>query len=554
MGPSLVALSVMLSTTYLLATSTDQAARTASGCTTPIDQDTFSNASTWTVVDPVTSGNGSVFVGSGALIFSSIEPNGPWCTTNLGACSGREMRLYRPLITGLPLSNSSWRAEWQFRLDGGNGPNHTLMGFTAGTGEPRGSFTSSPPWICGSPTLAGSNYSETQQDGIFASVIAFGNNQIPSRYNDQIFDPLVQAYDATHPTSASNPPNLGWRIFGHGKNDRGPFYQTAIAASNTTAPPLNYSRGIEVPSLHGEYFVRLERLNPSSCMISVFSDAAMTQHVPGSPQCFYIEPDIVDLWAMQNFTHSGGSFFRSLNGSVDDLRVYDQCPNVPALAATASGGGTICTGSNATLIATPGFSSYTWTGGGLNTTSSSNTVTVTPTATTTYTVHATYPGVHCPLAARVTVNVAATTYVNFDPDFSLVAESPAGNVGYFTARATPVAGSTNANIAAFGSGYGYLWKIEEVGSTTNLLANNPSNWWWNIPNPPYNGFGGFNGVTMNTAASYLSAGQFNLTTKYRITRGVWNPCRYAEKSKLVYLCEGCRSPDGRPVLVVEDDD
>src|SRR5205823_636262 len=162
-------------------------------------------------------------------------------STNRGACNGREMRLSRPLSG--TLSNTSWRAECKFRITDGNGVAHGLMGYTAGTQDPEGLLTGCPSWTCGGTGTTANNCTgntATNQDGIYASIIAFGTNQVPYTYIDQLFNPTIQTYDVAHPSSSTNPPNLGWRIFGHAKHNAGPFYRTPIAASNTGPLPAGY--------------------------------------------------------------------------------------------------------------------------------------------------------------------------------------------------------------------------------------------------------------------------------------------------------------------------
>lgn len=319
-----------------------------------IDQDNFTTPAPWTSVDPE-AGNGSIQVTTGALTFSNTEVVAAnTCPTNHGACNGREIRLWRPLSQ--PLSNTAWRAEFKFRISDGNGASHTLIGFTAGKNEPQGSYNCTG-WSCGSgngcPT-----FTAATQDGIFASIIAFGDNQKPNTYSDRPFTPINQTYDATHPLSANNPPNLGWRIFGHAKNGAGPFYQAPIiAASNTTLPALDTSRGISLPALNTDYYLRLERLSNTACMIAVYTDAAMQNHVPGSPQCFTIEADIQGLNTVQNFTHQSGSFFRSTAGTVDDLKVFNHghCQH-PFVSCGASPTPTPTAGRSPTPTPTPRLS------------------------------------------------------------------------------------------------------------------------------------------------------------------------------------------------------
>lgn len=289
---------------------------------TPLDHDDFSSTGSWTQVDTDT-GNGSVAIAitPGVLTFSNAE-----CAGTTGACNGRELRIWRSLP---PLNNVSWRAECKFQITNGNGVAHTLLGFTAGNLDPEGTRNGCPAWDCSAPPVC-SGFAPTAQNGIFASIIAFGDNQVPSTFTDKPFVQADQDYDANHAPAASEPPNFGWRIFGHAKKGAGPFYPNPVrAASDTRLPPIDFSRGISLPKLNTDYYLRLERLSATAGMISIFSDAAMQNHVVGSPQCFEIEADIVDLTVIQNAAHTSGSTLRAISGTIDDFRIFDafaQCP------------------------------------------------------------------------------------------------------------------------------------------------------------------------------------------------------------------------------------
>ena len=293
---------------------------------TPFEQEDFnspSSVASWTPVDAV-DGNGSIKISGSAITFSNADTSP--CSSAAGACNGRELRLWRRLSH--PLSNSSWRAECKFQITNGNGVAHTLLGFTAGNLDPEGTRNGCILWTCSPSPCSG--FTATAQNGIFASIIAFGNDQLPSSFTDKPFVQADQDYDANNVPSASEPPTLGWRIFGHAKRGAGAFYPNPVrAASDTQPPPLDFSRGISLPKLNTDYYLRLERLSATSGMISIFSDAAMQNHVVGSPQCFEIEPEIVDLTVVQNAAHTSGAPFRAISGTVDDFRIFDafaQCP------------------------------------------------------------------------------------------------------------------------------------------------------------------------------------------------------------------------------------
>lgn len=520
-------------------------------CAIPMDQDNFTNAATWTQVDPEIHGNGRIIVntGSGYIQMTNSESNPlNTCAAVQGAASNREMRLYRALSG--TLSNSSWRAEFTINITGGNGPNHGLMGFSSGSIDPEGNYTTTPGWSCsGNNTSSGFNV--TTEDGIYASLVAFGTNQTPYTYTNKPFT-LANQTAAANATQTA-----GWCIYGHAKKGSGGFYP---ASSPFNSAQLNWSWGIPLPGLNTNYYVRLERLNPGECIISVFSDAAMTTHVPMSPQCFQVDPTIQNLSIAQNFTHQGGSYFRSLSGTVSSLNVYNGCPAIPTLTLSASSTTLTCPSACATLSATPGAVSYTWNPG--NTVTTTNTISVCPNVTTTYSVSAVFNGYPCHISsAAVTVNVTSVNYINFDPHFSIVSGVPAGS-GTFTVGVTPVSGSTNLDISnavtSTGYNYGYLWAVETLDPTNNsnvlCTVSNPSNWWNNAATNYFPGYtsNSSGGCSDNTSIT-TGLGSFDIGYKYRITRGVWNPCAYSSSSIAVSYCVNCRTSNGTGGFVIEGD-
>ncbi|MES2760699.1 MAG: hypothetical protein V4677_00775, partial [Bacteroidota bacterium] len=151
-------------------------------CTTPTIYDDCSstNSPTWTQV-------GSIFN------FTSSR-------LNFDAYSGTDRRVYKQLKTssGTPvtLSNTSWTAEFVFKISGVNGASHTLLALTAGTKNIRSEWYNDPD-----PEIP-DHWRNTLQDGIFASLIPYGtstNSQEPSGTNSHPFpSPGVQQYDSTH--------------------------------------------------------------------------------------------------------------------------------------------------------------------------------------------------------------------------------------------------------------------------------------------------------------------------------------------------------------------
>ncbi|MCE3226763.1 MAG: hypothetical protein K0S32_1314 [Bacteroidetes bacterium] len=400
-------------------------------CVTPFFQDNFNSSAGWTSVDPA-NGNGTIDISAGEMHMHNPECNPS--NTN-GVHNNREVRLFRPLPG--TLSNNIWRAECRLRISDGNGVSHTFMGFTAGSLCPQGVITGTPgaDWGCsGTGGADAESIDQTSnQDGIFASLIAFGyssnsgdpNNQIPNNDNDQSFNSTVQADQSVTPAK------IGWRIYGHAINGLSSLFGTTVVANNPAAPPINYSRGIALPNTGTNYWVRLERLSPTNCRISVFSNAGMTTHVPGSPQCFLIQADVENLTTIQNFAHISGSKFRRVRGEVDDITVFNNCSAIPTLTATASNT-LFCAGNTVTLTATPGFVSYTWTAGS-STVTSTNTLAVSPNGNTTYTVSASFTTTDCPI--QTTVNVTLNPNPVLTPSVSLTSTvicsgSPINATGY----------------------------------------------------------------------------------------------------------------------------
>lgn len=286
-------------------------------CNTIYDWNTWGTGQFWNIVDPVTTGNGSIskFPGffpsfNGYMQFSSAD--GASCASQIGACNGRDLRAWQSL-PGL-LNNSSWRADIDFKVIHGNGPSHILLGLTAGNQNFQGQWNNCPNWVCGGTNNSCGGFTNSNQDGIFASLVAFGNDQVPSNYSSDVF-----------PGSGS-----GWRIYGHAKNDN----QSMSGCANFTFPCLNWSEGILLPSLNTWYYLRLERLTPTECKISIFSNSARTTHVPGSPQCFTIEAGIVDLDTKQMGVWNSGSYYRSLTADLDNLGIWNNCGMNPDFTLT----------------------------------------------------------------------------------------------------------------------------------------------------------------------------------------------------------------------------
>lgn len=79
--------------------------------------------------------------------------------------------------------------------------------------------------------------------------------------------------------------------------------------------------------LNMTYYVTLERLDSEHGMLSVFSDAARTQHLPGSPQCFSLSKEVDNLKYLQHGTITWGGSGRKFTGTVDNVCINNLAPN-----------------------------------------------------------------------------------------------------------------------------------------------------------------------------------------------------------------------------------
>ena len=89
-----------------------------------------------------------------------------------------------------------------------------------------------------------------------------------------------------------------------------------------TGPPSPVGTGIAI-SLSTTYYVRLERTTSTNVTLSIFSDAARTSHITGSPQSGAVNAACISLDNIQASTYAAGSSLRSLTSTLDDLVVYD---------------------------------------------------------------------------------------------------------------------------------------------------------------------------------------------------------------------------------------
>ncbi|MCX6257758.1 MAG: T9SS type A sorting domain-containing protein [Bacteroidia bacterium] len=111
----------------------------------------------------------------------------------------------------------------------------------------------------------------------------------------------------------------------------GPHYQDSTIINvicKTGSPPagsgLPVSALLKLPAWNQVYYTRLERTNVSIGVISIFSDAARTVHIAGSPVCFTIPPGLTGLNTLQHSNLDQADAARRFTGWVDNTLI-DTC-------------------------------------------------------------------------------------------------------------------------------------------------------------------------------------------------------------------------------------
>jgi hypothetical protein len=80
------------------------------------------------------------------------------------------------------------------------------------------------------------------------------------------------------------------------------------------------SNGIAL-SINITYYLRLERITPTTGQISLFTDAARTINAPGSPQLFSINSSVTGLNVVQQGCIPQGYLTRTLTGTLQNLNI-----------------------------------------------------------------------------------------------------------------------------------------------------------------------------------------------------------------------------------------
>lgn len=233
--------------------------------------------------------------GSGwTTVHPATQCHGPTVTIDEGIFSynscrgGEENRMFKYIS---PLTNS-WIADFDFFLNanGTYAPAEILAAFTTGAiGQ------ALDPYNVVSIPCNGGTFLPSDQDAIIASI-----------------------------TSLPNSTNWGF-----------------VAGSKDGTSAWSMSTLIPCPQTSGNYYVRLQRLDATHGVISVFTNAARTIQLSGSPQCFDITGNVTNINTLQHGNIPQGSVVRKLNGSIDKMCISLQSPIISgpnqAGCGTASG-------------------------------------------------------------------------------------------------------------------------------------------------------------------------------------------------------------------------
>ena len=299
---------------------------------------------------------------------------------------------YATMPTPCTINNSCWCADIDFVYTGRTttGVAHTLLSFTSNTLN---------SWNVG-PTFAVSN-----------------NNDI-------------EAYLLCPANGGPNTDAI------YGRSKLGTTWNTA-------------STGIPVTA-GNTYYIRLQRLSPTQGLISVFSNAARTIQVAGSPQCFPINAGVTGLGILQHGAIPQGSSARQLTGTLSNLAVNDVVPGIFGVPSLNCGRTTTL---NLWVNPVCGASNYNWTGpGGFSVTNGQGTPNITATAawpgTGTVTCTITFPGAACSITHTVNVTITPPPTIMASPSASVCLGSPVTLTasGLYTNWLWAPTGSTSASI------------------------------------------------------------------------------------------------------------
>ncbi|MCX6180445.1 MAG: T9SS type A sorting domain-containing protein [Bacteroidetes bacterium] len=257
----------------------------------------------------------ATFSGAGTSAFTLIDQNGAAGGT-ISKTNGIQLNNVlgahecRGYVNVGALNDTKFSAEVQVKLTAGSQPGHIAMGFTAGILDVVSSAN------CPDQTTAQNCvYTNTNQSEI--SVFILSNN-----------------------ADLTSGVNL--------------YISTKVGAANhVTSAPL------AIPAAAvGDFTIRFERISATQGRLSYLNSATMATV---ASMCVAIPAEIVGLNTLQSGVNTGSSSARSLTGTFDNFRVYNNC-TIKTLPAPAVNPVTICAGTTASLTAntaTPN-PTYSW--------------------------------------------------------------------------------------------------------------------------------------------------------------------------------------------------
>lgn len=265
-----------------------------------------------------------VFNGSGMSI-NTVAQVGQFNNT---ACGVANYMYFSP--TQVTPSGPTWTCDFEFTVNGGNNAAHSIISWTESSLNAHGDRINNTLY-----------YSDQ-------SVIEVALESP---------DPVVNGYMGV---------NTGnWFIRGRAKARINSSPQ--LLASSSFTPAWYNSNQIFLPantSLNTTFYGRLQRISVNQCMISIFSDAARTQHITGSPQCWTMSSQVANLTTLQHGSLPEGYPGRTLSATFDNVYLC----NMPV---AINGPTSVCisqkkystftlVNNNSNITNFPGATSYTW--------------------------------------------------------------------------------------------------------------------------------------------------------------------------------------------------
>jgi len=178
-------------------------------------------------------------------------------------------------VPGLSLVSNFFSVSCRFKLIDGNSPGHMLIMLTKSDTD---AYTFQSP------------YPKTPNDALGIAIIS---PNMPS-----------SDFCCQNPTDVSNP--WGFGLF---------------VKQGTVLDLPTYLNTIHIPTLNTTYYLLLQRISLFQVIMSVCYDSLYTQHLPGSPFCAAIPPDLGPFNYLQQGVLTPASYYRYINGTLDNLAI-----------------------------------------------------------------------------------------------------------------------------------------------------------------------------------------------------------------------------------------